>query len=163
MDSAMIRVGRDVELVTTTWATFDKIRKADRDVVNDSPATSGLVPVRTSLGTPRWFGWAKATPYLGELAPYGLIDQEDQDEFERLYVKRLEKAGVEKIAERLLEIHREYGGSATMGRPLALLCYENLQKPGKWCHRTMFAAWWERETDQKVPELDPEPLLVPSG
>ena len=33
---------------------------------------------------------------------------------------------------------------------VVLLCFENLAKPGLWCHRTMFAEWWTGETGELV-------------
>ena len=34
-----------------------------------------------------------------------------------------------------------------------LLCYENLQKSGEWCHRTMVSEWFRRELGHEVPEI----------
>jgi hypothetical protein len=36
---------------------------------------------------------------------------------------------------------------------VVLLCFEDLTKPGEWCHRRSFAAWWDEKTGQKVDEL----------
>jgi hypothetical protein len=36
------------------------------------------------------------------------------------------------------------------------LCFEDLTKPGLWCHRQIFARWWTEETGEAVPELEPD-------
>jgi hypothetical protein len=40
------------------------------------------------------------------------------------------------------------------GKPVVLLCFEDLRKPGEWCHRSMFAEWYEKQTGKKVVELE---------
>lgn len=67
------------------------------------------------------------------------------DEFDALYLARLEKRGAEKIGERFAEVHAEYL------RRLALLCFEPVGEP---CHRRLFAGWWElNNPGEQVPEL----------
>lgn len=41
------------------------------------------------------------------------------------------------------------------GKALVFLCFEDLTKDGEWCHRRMFAEWWQRKTGMKVEELMP--------
>lgn len=105
----------------------------------------GIVPVRTSLGKPRFSETLAVAPYISELAPYGLLKLPKR-EFQAKYRERLEKKGVRAIEKRLCEVYAEYQ------RPLALLCYEDVHK-GEWCHRQMFAQWWYEQTGQAVPEL----------
>ena len=38
---------------------------------------------------------------------------------------------------------------------LVLLCFEDLSKPGEWCHRSIFATWWKEVTGDEVRELGP--------
>ena len=40
---------------------------------------------------------------------------------------------------------------------LVLLCFEDLSKPGEWCHRRIFADWWKDITGDHVRELGPLP------
>ena len=40
------------------------------------------------------------------------------------------------------------------GKDLVLLCYEDLRKPGEWCHRQVFAEWWEKKTGVRIQELE---------
>lgn len=42
---------------------------------------------------------------------------------------------------------------AGQGHPPVLLCYENISKPGQWCHRRMVASWFEQHLGMVVPEL----------
>lgn len=45
-----------------------------------------------------------------------------------------------------------------MGKPVVLCCYEDVRKPGEWCHRLVFAEWWFKRTGEKIIELqDPSP------
>ncbi len=102
----------------------------------------------TSRGTPRF-----KRPYryhlLRLLAPSReAFETEDDQEFERVYLGQLEKLGVDRIANQLGRISHEHDG-----KPLALLCFENVLK-GEACHRRAFADWWKEQTGQDVPELD---------
>ena len=102
----------------------------------------------TSRGTPRF-----KLPYryhlLRLLAPSReAFETEDDQEFERVYLGQLEKLGVDRIANQLGRISHEHDG-----KPLALLCFENVLK-GEACHRRAFADWWKEQTGQDVPELD---------
>lgn len=118
-------------------------------------SASTAVPVRTSIGAPE-------TPYIYqavlELAPNRSWLNLTFDRYEPLYIARLEKLGVEPIHTLLLEVGQ--------GRDVVLLCYENLMVPGTWCHRRIFAAWWEGQTGHPVPELPdqyrPRPKPQPS-
>lgn len=38
-------------------------------------------------------------------------------------------------------------------KDIVLLCFEDLTKPGEWCHRCVFAEWWQNKTGQKINEL----------
>jgi hypothetical protein len=85
-------------------------------------------------------------PLLSALAPYGLLKVEDKAVFERRYVARLERHGLETIRAQLAELAAEHGADG-----LVLLCFEDLSIA--WCHRRMFASWWERQTGERVLEL----------
>jgi hypothetical protein len=90
---------------------------------NKKLAELGVVPVGISRGTPRF-----KLPYryrmLRLLAPYReAFGIEDNEGFERTYLRQLEELGVEYIANRLRRISHEHGG-----RPLVLLCFEDALK-----------------------------------
>lgn len=123
---------------------------------------SGLAPVCASIGVPRFPVGYPLAGAVGMLAPFGILGEDDEAKFERLYRRRLDRFGVEKIR-RVLTAIAKAGTVDTdpPGQPyrgVVLLCYEDLAKPGEWCHRRMFAAWWEEKTGDPVPELTLELL-----
>jgi hypothetical protein len=46
---------------------------------------------------------------------------------------------------------------------LVLLCFEDVDQPGKSCHRRMLATWWQEHTGDVVPELEPSCALSSSA
>lgn len=116
----------------------------------DLITASGLVPVGIVVGMPRWPLGYELPGNVTALAPVGLLDVEVGDEFTARYWERLDSIGVAPI-ERILR-----GFAEAFDAPgCVLLCYENLEKPGEWCHRRVFAAWWQQRTGAEVPELHP--------
>lgn len=111
------------------------------------------VAVRTSIGEPKFPYDASRRDEVKELMPYGLFGEEDKQLFMNGYLRRLENAGVEKLTRRFVEIAKRHDCPQ-----LVLLCYEDVSK--SWCHRTMFAQWWEIETKQEVIELEPQATLL---
>lgn len=130
----------DLTLHTAAWTPVMRHVKAF-----DDPKDVGFMPVRTSVGTPRFWAEAGGFPVAKLITPYGLRKLTG-DEFTDAYRARLEKAGVDEIRAELSEIHLTY-----LGKPLALLCFE---KDPKDCHRSIFAEWWETQTGESVTELD---------
>lgn len=105
--------------------------------------TDGYTPVRISLGLPRFWADAERLPYLRDLAPAGVFGLEGEA-FDRAYVDRLDRIGVERIGLALDTIRQE------SGQPVVVLaCFE---KAGQPCHRRLFADYWMRKTGQLVPE-----------
>jgi len=88
------------------------------------------VPVRTSIGAPRWAGYAvEESPTV---YPWGLLDVTHPNEFRRRYRHRLHQ--------RTGRILAELGGllAAYDGWPLALCCFE--ADPAA-CHWSILAGW----------------------
>jgi len=105
------------------------------------------VPVRTSLGRPRW--WKTPIPeaaFVSEITPRGWYFHATEDDFLEAYTAQLDRYGPEAIQARFTAIAAEFG------EPLVLLCFEQLQT-GAECHRTDFRLWWLRQTGQDIPEL----------
>jgi hypothetical protein len=124
-----------VRLYTSRWSNRDLARL-------------DVVPVGVSRGTPR-FPVGYRYRRLMELAPDPwMLGIESDERFEEVYVKKLERLGVDRIMEGLTKISVEEGG-----KDLCLLCFEDLTKPGEVCHRRMFADWWTERTGKDVPEL----------
>ena len=75
-----------------------------------------------------------------------MVKMTDKDAYKTLYLKQLNDLGIEKVQQALTEI--------ADGKPVILLCFEKLRSPEEWCHRTMFAEWYEQQTGQKIVEFD---------
>ncbi|MHB8397318.1 MAG: DUF488 family protein [Candidatus Limnocylindrales bacterium] len=108
----------------------------------------GVAPVRISIGAPRF-----RTPYQIAGACRLLMPRRDMlglpyDDYEGEYLAILDGHGADAIRSDLDRI-----AESADGRPLALLCFENLAA-GKWCHRRIFADWWVEQTGESIDELD---------
>lgn len=114
------------------------------------------IPVRTSVGSPKWPNfdvlphWRNVTPL-----PYSL--SKPFKAYHEIYLAMLEGHGIQTLeedAEAILEWWVDNVGKPSKPR-LVFMCFENLSQPGKWCHRSMFAGWWEQQTGRAVTELGP--------
>jgi hypothetical protein len=107
------------------------------------------VPVRVSIGCPHYWPGARELDAIHELMPYEILGRVHGPKlFEKRYRERLDGFGPERIQrrfERLFERHGE--------RPLVLCCYEDLRKPGEWCHRSFLRSWWQERTGMVIDEL----------
>src|SRR5512132_2627392 len=109
---------------------------------------SGLAPVRTTVGAPKFKLGYELAGSVAMLAPYGLFSIGDRAEFEAAYRARLDGFGVEKIRAALEDLARSAGAARVV-----LLCFEDLDDPAQSCHRTIFATWWRERTGEHVIEL----------
>jgi hypothetical protein len=108
------------------------------------------VPVRITLGAPRFKLPYPLTRAVRELAPRREYFSKSRGEFTAAYRADLDRLGVVRIAERLEEI-----AQAERDHRLVLLCFEDLSDPAQWCHRRTFASWWKEATGDEVRELSP--------
>jgi hypothetical protein len=108
---------------------------------------SGLSPIRTSIGGPRWPLGYELAGSCEPLMPTRPMLKMDREPYRKMYRDRLALWGVSMIAEMLEALVRPGD------RGVVLLCFEGLKKPGEWCHRSMFAEYWEEKTGQAVREL----------
>lgn len=106
---------------------------------------SGLVPVRTSNGYPRFLKLSYKPVSLPGLYPDRATMGLAKPAFTAAYEAKVE-ASWPAIAAELERISAENGG-----RGLVLLCYEDLSK--EWCHRRIFAEWAQRVHGFEVREL----------
>lgn len=106
--------------------------------------------MRITLGAPRFKLPYALTHSVRELAPRREYLNRPEPEFTRVYRADLDQLGPVRIASRLREIANAEGDHR-----LVLLCFEDLAKPGLWCHRRVFAAWWKDATGDEVRELSP--------
>ncbi len=106
--------------------------------------------VRISVGLPKWKLGYEIAGAIDELMPEGIFGIEDYDEFHRRYFEKLNAIVVDKIREKLCQFEK-------LGKPVVLLCYEDIRKGDwNWCHRNMFASWWEQNTGEIILKLQDE-------
>jgi len=113
-------------------------------------------PVRTTVGAPRFPLTYTLAGHATLITPTRPMLRLPRDTYTTAYLRHLDRAGVDAIAEELDRI-----AAAHPGRRLVLLCFDRLDKPGAWCHRTLFAVWWEQHTGLHVPELGAQPQPEP--
>lgn len=101
-----------------------------------------VMPVRTSVGLPRFWPGVHLLPVARLITPYKLRSLEGEA-FTTAYLSRLAETGIEAIRAELEDIHALYC------KPLVLLCYE---KDPKDCHRSMFAQFWQEQTGEVINE-----------
>ena len=115
---------------------------------NKELSKTDMPKVGISLGKPKFKIDYNIEGYVYLLAPpRELFRCENKDYFGKKYKEALSKHGIEKIK---LALSRYGYGKA---EEMILLCFEDVTKGiSDWCHRTMFAEWWEEQTGEKVEE-----------
>lgn len=111
-------------------------------------ANPHLIALGFTVGHPRWKLKYQLAGNLKELGPDAAWKDRDRDTFHDYYMRKLDNLGVEKIGAMLFEKIVTAGAAGAI-----LLCFEDLEKEGEWCHRRMFADWWFSQTGQRVEEL----------
>lgn len=111
--------------------------------------------VRISIGTPKWRLPYQLKGEVKEIMPWGMLKITDIKAFRNLYYNALDKYGVNRIRESI-DKYKE------SGKIIVLLCYEDIRKgPEEWCHRRVFADWWELRTGEKIEELPEVDEVMP--
>ncbi len=109
------------------------------------------LPVQTSTGNARFFKHGPLAK-LPEAAPFGIFGNDaymgKPEAFKAAYLRRLDD-NAEIITAKLQIIAEEFG------LPPVLLCFEDLSKADKSCHRTWLGEWLESHSGLVVPELGP--------
>ena len=117
-------------------------RYSNKAITNESH-----VPVSISAGTPRFPLGYRTVTSIRNLAPSATLRKiEDRETFRTIYRRQLEAEGVQTI-------RQLFNSCAKEGKPIVLLCFEDVRKDGVWCHRTVFAEWWQEKTGDKISEL----------
>lgn len=114
---------------------------------NKEIAQTGLVPVGISLGNPRFKTAFKIPHRIKTLAPTRDMLDLPYKTYKTKYFRMLDELDESQLKEHFKKISN--------GKDLVFLCFEDLSKEGEWCHRRMFAEWWQRKTGMKVEELAP--------
>lgn len=120
-------------IYTSYYGNIKKLKKA------------GVKSVAISASIPPYLPHIDKLPFLAP--PYELLDERNILEYRKAYIAHLEDVGVGKI---------EWALSRRKG-DIALLCYESISDITngiKFCHRRMFAAWYESKTGVVIPEYD---------
>jgi len=100
--------------------------------------------VRISIGNPRWKLPYEIAGKIPELMPTRDMLGMEFKEYQKIYLNMLEDVGIDKIKKILKQF----------GNKVILLCFENISKDTEtWCHRRMFAEWYESKTGTKIAEL----------
>lgn len=107
------------------------------------------VAVRITLGRPRNM---KPDAEIRELAPHASYFKASEEVFQTRYLQQLDRYGVPHLGGIFTSLD-EFGSS----RPLILLCFERLNRD-PFCHRRLFAGWWQEHTGQEIPELGAKPI-----
>ena len=118
---------------------------------NPELKTGNYTAVRISLGTPKWPLGYEIAGAINDLMPYGLFNKYSHEEFVVKYRERLDRFGADRIWNDLKPFE-------ALGKPVVLLCYEDVRVEGQTCHRTTFAEWWLDQTGEIVEEL-PDPSM----
>lgn len=50
-------------------------------------------------------------------------------------------------------IGKNYLDYLSFNKDIVLCCYEDVRIPDEWCHRLVFAEWWQARTGMAIPEL----------
>jgi hypothetical protein len=116
---------------------------------NRTIAASGLTAIRITLGAPRFRLPYSIAETDKRFAPSReIFHTHDRAIFEVAMRGQLDR----ELGDQALEVLRGYDEAhGTNG--LVLLCFEDLRKPGVWCHRQIVAAWIEERFGMVVPEL----------
>jgi hypothetical protein len=75
-------------------------------------------------------------------------------DYAKEYLRQLEALGLTAIKKAVAGIEAE---AAKSGREAVLCCFESLKEPGQYCHRTLFAKWYQERTGMEIQELGQEP------
>lgn len=130
-------------VLTSNWsAVYHEAKRYQ--LLRDLP----FLPVRISVGTPRFWAEGRTFPYLSDIAPVGIRGKSN---FSELYVQRVRDAGAEAIQAQFDSLAEAYC------KPLMLLCFEKLDTSDPFafdhaCHRRTFAELWLELTGDMIPE-----------
>ncbi len=120
---------------------------------NKNIVGSGLVPVRITRGYPR-FKLAYKPCAIMELAPQGHMLKMEEQSFHLAFGEQLAFLSPRKIADGILSAMTcPAPGTDEPAKGVVLLCFEDLRKPGLYCHRTQVARWLEATFGVTVSEL----------
>jgi hypothetical protein len=113
---------------------------------NPQLKSQGLGLVAITIGSPRVKVFAREK----RMAPDREWLNAPQPTFTELYWAKLDSYG-DLIPQRIEELAAEARDAGYAG--IALCCFEDLRKPGLWCHRRLLADWLQQRYGWTLPEL----------
>ena len=117
---------------------------------NKELQSGNYTAVGITLGRPKFNLGQQLAGNLYDIAPKGLFGKGyGREEYKEKYFEKMDKIGVERIR-RQLDYYR------SMGKDVVLLCFEDVRDESQFCHRNVFAEWWEKNTGERIEEL-PDP------
>lgn len=98
------------------------------------------IPIRSTVGRVKWFSYF---PYgtWQNITPEPWMLNMSYDRFREKYRQKLDRIGFDTLLGDAQALQAELGDDWEFPEQLVVLCFDNLAKPGTWCHRTMFAEW----------------------
>ena len=111
------------------------------------------VAVRTTVGRPRFRLDYPLAGHATLISPMvWMLRIADEQHYRTAYTDMLATTGLDAIRHELTTIATAAGNDR-----LVLLCFCDLTipAPNNWCHRRIFADWWQTQTGDEIPELAP--------
>lgn len=114
-----------------------------------SLADSRVVPVRTSQGWPKFeLPYSLGFSIESVMPEWWMLKLGTNKEYMDAYISKLRKVGIDAILNDI-QVVKDVSG----GRVPVLLCYEDIEKKGQWCHRRVLSDFIMSETGEIIPEL----------
>lgn len=114
---------------------------------NPELKTGKYVAVGISAGNPRFALGYTVQKYIRELAPGNDLRKiDDYELFCKLYREQLDRLDIALLISHTFQ-------DVPPNAHVVFLCFEDIRKEGIWCHRTIFAEWYEERTSEKIVEL----------
>ena len=111
---------------------------------NPELKTGNYTVVGITRGAPKFPLRYTLAGNIMEIAPPGyLFNEYNRERFTPPYFQHMDRVGTARIAQ-ILQHYED------MGKPVVLCCYEDVRKPGEWCHRLVFAEWWLQRTGEMI-------------
>ena len=98
---------------------------------------SNAIPVRITLGSPRFRLRYELTEEIHLFKPAGVLFQmNDKETLRKALYAKLDQVGIVEVRRILQGISSRHGD-----RDVVLLCFEDVRKPREWCHRQLIGDW----------------------
>ena len=115
---------------------------------NPELQTGEYYVIGITLGKPKFSLGYEENGHCYMLAPDKSMWGKSHEEFSRLYKKKLDGIGRDRIRNVLNGIMRSGNG-----KDVVLVCYEDVRKEGEFCHRIDFAEWVAENLSFDIIEL----------